>query len=182
MGVINKSFSTPTHTTHSLQHFGMYYPRFSENYWQKLASRYENKQTQGQWPSWMIWDYWQKKMQASKYWTDQKIYAQKVKNRVSMIRKDVRPVADPPCVNNLEPCVEKHLEGRANFVKKKRGKLIKAIISTNKSIELVYLWSKTHRDDSGDNHDDREDKTDDVHISFAVERTFGVLKINLLVW
>ena len=57
----------------------------------------------------------------------------KVKNRVSMIRKDVRPVADPPCVNNLEPCVEKHLEGRANFVKKKRGKLIKAIISTNKS-------------------------------------------------
>ena len=44
----------------------------------------------------------------------------KVKNRVSMIRKDVRPVADPPCVNNLEPCVEKHLKGRANFVKKKR--------------------------------------------------------------
>ena len=43
----------------------------------------------------------------------------KVKNRVSMVRKDVRPVADPPCVNNLEPCVEKHLEGRANFVKKK---------------------------------------------------------------
>ena len=43
----------------------------------------------------------------------------KVKNRVSMIRKDVGPVADPPCVNNLEPCVEKHLEGRANFVQKK---------------------------------------------------------------
>ena len=48
-------------------------------------------------------------------------------------------------------------------------------------LKLVYLWSKTHRDDSGDNHDDREDKTDDVHISFAVERTFGVLKINLSV-
>ena len=60
-------------------------------------------------------------MQASKYWTDQKIYAQKVKNRVSMIRKDVRPVADPPCVNNLEPCVEKHLEGRANFKKKEEN-------------------------------------------------------------
>ena len=72
-------------------------------------------------------------MEASKDWIGQikRLMLKKVKNRLSMIRKDVRPVADPPCVNNLEPCVEKHLEGRSNFVKK--GKLIKAIISTNKS-------------------------------------------------
>ena len=58
-----------------------------------------------------------KKMETSKDWIGQikRFMLKKVKNRVSMIRKDVRPVADPPCVNNLEPCVEKHLEGRANF-------------------------------------------------------------------
>ena len=73
-----------------------------------------------------------KELETSKDWIGQiKRMLKKVKNRLSMIRKDIRPVADPPCVNNLEPCVEKHLEGRSNFVKK--GKLIKAIISTNKS-------------------------------------------------
>ena len=37
----------------------------------------------------------------------------------------------------------------------------------------------THRYDPGDNHDDGEDKTDDVDISFAVERTLLVFKFNL---
>ena len=37
----------------------------------------------------------------------------------------------------------------------------------------------TYRNDPGDNHDDGENKTDDKHVSFAVERTLLVLKINL---
>ena len=59
----------------------------------------------------------------SKDWIGQikRFMLKKFKNRVSMIRKDVRPVADPPCVNNLEPCVEKHLEGRSKFVKKENS-------------------------------------------------------------
>ena len=80
-----------------------------------------------------------KKLETSKDWIGQikRFMLKKVKNRVSMIRKDVRPVADPPCVNNLEPCVEKHLEGRANFVKK--GKLIKAIISDEEERETLRI-------------------------------------------
>ena len=48
-----------------------------------------------------------------------------------------------------------------------------------------FLWNPnifkdaTHRDDPGDNHYNGEDKTDDKHVSFAVERTILVLKIYL---
>ena len=42
-----------------------------------------------------------------------------------------------------------------------------------------FVQGTTHRNDPGDDHDDGEDKADDEHISFAVERTLLVLKINL---
>ena len=37
----------------------------------------------------------------------------------------------------------------------------------------------THRNDPRDNHDDGEDQADHEHISFAVERTLLVLKLDL---
>ena len=46
-------------------------------------------------------------------------------------------------------------------------------------MESAYFYEATYRNDPGDNHDDGEDKTDDENISFAVERTLLVLKINL---
>ena len=51
--------------------------------------------------------------------------------------------------------------------------------------KLYFLWNpnifkdSTHRDDPRDDHYNGEDKTDDKHISFAVERTILVLKIYL---
>ena len=42
-----------------------------------------------------------------------------------------------------------------------------------------FVQGATHRNDPRDNHDDGEDKADDEDISFAVERTLLVLKINL---
>ena len=50
-------------------------------------------------------------------------------------------------------------------------------------MELLF-WEKfvqgaTHRNDPRDNHDDGEDQADHKHISFAVERTLLVLKLDL---